>query len=118
MNRNELVDLIKSGKKVTLNIVQAKVVFAKGDYIPVYRGGHSKMCYVNKIIVDDPTLGSIFFSGFSQKLRAINHGNKISLKVTVTGVGDPSQRYPNPILFAKAHTRKGDSVVIDETLGN
>jgi hypothetical protein len=39
-------------------------------------------------------------------------GDKISLKVMISGIGDVSERYPDPILFAKACTKRGDSVTV------
>ena len=111
--RNELIELIKSGKTVTINLNKAEVVFSKRDLKPI---NHYCVANLYKFIVKDPVFGSIFFSGFSSKLADLNLGDMISLKVTVTGVGDPSERYPDPIVFAKPHTRKGDSITVDKPI--
>lgn len=110
-HRQELIDMIKSGKTVTINLTQAEVVSSKRDLKPI---NHYRAASLYKIVVKDPVFGSIFFSGFSDKLASIGYGDKVSLKVTVTGVGDASERYPDPILFAKPLTRKGDSVTIEK----
>lgn len=123
MKRNELISLVESGRDVTLKLVEAEIVSVKKDFIHMRPGvgpvGHRftvRTLSVTKIIVKDSELGAIYFSGFSEKLKQLYRGQKISLKVTVTGVGTPSNRYPDPILFAKPHTRRGDSVVIKDDL--
>lgn len=120
MTKNELIALVKSGRTVTLNLVEAEIVSVKKDFVILHskpgQGPGRRAASVTKIIVKDSELGAVYFSGFSEKLKQLYRGHKISLKVTVTGVGDPSNRYPDPILFAKPHTRKGDSVVIKDDL--
>lgn len=109
MNREQIIATIKSGNTVTIQLSGAKVVSTKRDIRPIgqYRAGT-----IYKIVVVDPVLGSVFFSSFSDKLADINLGEQVSLKVTVTGVGDPSERYPEPILFAKPLTRQRDAITI------
>jgi len=104
MNRTELMELVKSGKMVTIMLNDAKVVSLKDEW---------KVCknttaLLTKIVVVDPLLGAIYFSGFSEKLRRVEYGSLISLKVTVTGMGDATEKYPDPILFAKPHLRGSD----------
>lgn len=110
MNKAQIVEALKSGKSVTVNIEAAKVVWVDGILKPI---SHYRTAYLTKIIVVDKDLGSIFFSGFSDKLRALDKGEKVSLKLTITGLGTPSEKYPDPIMFAKAHTRKGDCVKVE-----
>lgn len=110
MNRSQLIDSLKRGHTVVVNLQNASVVFCKSELRPI---NHYRASRLTKIIVNDPVYGSIFFSGFSAKLDAISRGDKISLKVTVTGVGDPSDKYPEPILFAKPATRRADSIAIN-----
>lgn len=109
MNRIELIELVKAGKTVTLNLTEATVVSVRSEIKPV---NHYHGARMYKIIVNDPTFGTIYFGSFSSKVEDVYPNDKISLKVTVTGMGDASKRYPDPILFAKAHTRKGESIAL------
>ena len=106
MNRTELLEHVKSGRMVTLLLTDAKVVSIKDEW-KVCKNTTAKLF---KIVVVDPVLGAVYFSGFSDKLRAIEHGALISLKVTVTGMGDATEKYPDPILFAKPHLRGSDTI--------
>lgn len=119
LNRAQILDLLKAGKKVTVELTGATVVFSKAEVRPL---SHYRVGTLMKIIVRDETLGSIYFGGFSDKLRGISRGDKVSLKVTITGIGDASEKYPDPILFAVAQTRGRDSVKVDlpeiDTSGN
>lgn len=127
MNRPELMELVKNGKKVTLMLTDAKVVSVKTDWkvckqttAPIANAssgfyndlkpqyGHTAQLF--KIVVVDPVLGAIYFSGFSEKLSRVEYGSLISLKVTVTGMGDATAKYPDPILFAKPHLRGSDTI--------
>lgn len=92
-----------------MQLTDAKVVSSKRDVRPI---SHYRAGTIYKIVVVDPVFGSVFFSSFSDKLAALSVGEQVSLKVTVTGVGDPSERYPEPILFAKPITRQRDAVTI------
>jgi hypothetical protein len=109
MNRTQLIECIKNGRQVTLQLTDAEVVSIKLDYKPV---NAYRVCQMYKLVVKDPLLGAVYFSSFSDKFSDISKSDKISLKVTVTGIGDASEKYPDPILFAKALTRKGDAVTI------
>ena len=119
LDRAKLLDLLKAGKKVTVELTDAEVVFAKAEVRPIC---HYKVGTLMKIIVRDEKLGSIYFGGFSSKLRGISRGDKVSLKVIITGVGDATEKYPDPILFAVAQTRGRDSVKVGvpeiDTSGN
>lgn len=106
MTRNELLDLVKQGRSVTLMLTDAKIVSIKDEW---------KVCknttaQLHKIVAVDPTLGAVFFSGFSEKLKSLDFGALISLKVTVTGMGDATEKYPDPILFARPHIRGKDTI--------
>jgi hypothetical protein len=109
MNRQELIDNVTSGRQVTIQLTDAEVVSTKRD---LRRVNHYRAANLYKVVVVDPVFGSVFFSSFSDKIGDINRGEKVSLKVTVTGVGEPSERYPDPILFAKPLTRQRDAVTI------
>lgn len=109
MKKNEILDALKNGKTVTVNVTAAKIVWRDDVLKPI---NHYRSALLTKIIIADDDLGSIFFSGFSDKIACLRRGEKVSLKLTVTGVGQPSDRYPDPILFAKAHTRKNDAVTV------
>lgn len=110
ISRQQMLDYLKQGREVTVELTNAQVVSVKSELRPI---SHYRCATLTKIIVRDEVLGSIYFGGFSDKLRSINYGNKVSLKVKVTGVGDATERYPDPILFAKPLTRKGDSVKVE-----
>lgn len=124
MNRSELMELVKSGKMVTIMLTDAKVVSVKTDWKvcraparPATSGfyhdptpQYGRTAELFKIVVVDPLLGAIYFSGFSEKLRRVEYGSLISLKVTVTGMGDATEKYPDPILFAKPHLRGSDTI--------
>lgn len=115
MNRDEVIKLVKEGKRVVIMLDAADVVMCKSTPMPLKN--MSGAAPLAKIIVKDPKFGSVYFSGFSNKLfdmftkDGINA--QVSLKVTVTGVGDPNEKYPEPMLFAKPHLKKGDPLVID-----
>lgn len=113
MNRDELIELIREGRRVVVMLDKAEVVMAKSHLMPV----KNTTANLAKIIVKDPVFGSIYFSGFSGKLFEMFSRNgtnaQVSLKVTVTGIGDANDRYPEPILFAKPHLKKGDPLSID-----
>lgn len=98
---------------VVYELVDAEVVFAKSILKPLNRYCVVKM---NKIIVKDPILGSVFFQSSSEKLQQVSRGDKISLSINLTGVGTPSEKYPDPIIFAKASTRKRDCVTIKKSV--
>lgn len=119
LNRTQILDLLKEGKKVTVELTNAEVVFSKAELRPL---SHYKVGTLMKIIVRDENLGSIYFGGFSNKLRGVSRGDKVSLKVIITGVGDATEKYPDPILFAVAQTRGRDSVKVGtpeiDTSGN
>lgn len=110
MMRDQVIELINAGKTVTIQLDGAEVVSSKWESrsINAYR-----MASLYKIVVKDPILGTIYFGSFSDKLSQLGRGDKISLKVTLTGVGQATERFPDPILFAKPCTRKGDAVTID-----
>ena len=113
MNRQELISNVKNGRNVTIMLNGAKVLSAKKDYKPI---SHYRCATLYKLVVQDPTYGVIYFGGFSAKLGEFfdcGDNSTISLKVTVTGVGDATRRYSEPMLFAKAHLKKGDPLVID-----
>lgn len=114
MNREDVMKMVKDGKRVVIMLNKAEVVMSRSTPM-VVKGVTSAM--LAKIIVKDPVFGTVYFSGFSQKLfdmfekGGINA--QVSLKVTVTGIGDATDKYPDPILFAKPHLKKGDPLVID-----
>lgn len=116
LNNTELDGLAIRKKTVTYSVVDAEVVFAKRYTNHLFRNLSRANRGVPlsgiKIIVKDPVLGSLYFQSTSDKLLNIVRGDKISLVVSLTGVGTPSEKYPDPIIFAKALTRKRDSVRI------
>lgn len=126
MTRSDLIEKVKSGVTVTIQLQDAEVVsvtygtYFPNHYNPTYRrswygrssvSSQSGTTYL-KVVVKDPVMGAVFFKTYSSKLSDLEKGDKISLKVTVTGVGDATERYRDPIMFAKVHTRKGDSFTI------
>lgn len=114
MNRTELIENVNNGRRVTIMLSGAEVVSAKKELKPI---NHYRCATLYKIVVKDPTYGAIYFGGFSDKLLELFSSGyntaRVSLKVTVTGVGESSDRYPDPILFAKPHLKKGDPLVVD-----
>lgn len=114
MNREDLVKMIQEGKRVVIMLNKAEVVMSRSTPMPV-KGVTSAM--LAKIIVKDPIFGTVYFSGFSQKLFDMFEKDginaQVSLKVTVTGSGQPTEKYPEPMLFAKPHLKKGDPLMID-----
>lgn len=115
ISRKQMLDYLKNGREVTIELTNAQVVSVRSELRPI---SHYRCATLTKVIVRDEVLGSIYFGGFSDKLRYINYGDKVSLKVKVTGVGDATEKYPDPILFAKPLTRKGDSVKVDARPAN
>lgn len=114
MNRSELIDNINEGRRVTIMLDGAEIISARKELKPL---SHYQCANLYKFVVKDPQYGTIYFGGFSEKLRevflTVHTGTKVSLKVTVTGVGNPTERFPDPILFAKPHLKKGDPLVVD-----
>lgn len=114
MNREDVMNMVKDGKRVVIMLNKAEVVMSRSTPM-VVKGVTSAM--LAKIIVKDPVFGTVYFSGFSQKLFDMFEKDginaQVSLKVTVTGMGDATDKYPDPILFAKPHLKKGDPLVID-----
>lgn len=114
MNREDVMNMVKDGKRVVIMLNKAEVVMSRSTPM-VVKGVTSAM--LAKIIVKDPVFGTVYFSGFSQKLFDMFEKDginaQVSLKVTVTGVGDATDKYPDPILFAKPHLKKGDPLEID-----
>lgn len=115
MNREELIKLIKEGKRVVIMLERAEVVMCRSTPMPLKNmKGAAPLA---KIIVKDPKFGTIYFSGFSDKLFQMftkdGINAQVSLKVTVTGVGDPTEKYPDVMLFAKPNLKKGDPLDID-----
>lgn len=114
MNREDVMKMVKDGKRVVIMLNKAEVVMSRSTPM-VVKGVTSAM--LAKIIVKDPVFGTVYFSGFSQKLFDMFEKDginaQVSLKVTVTGMGDATDKYPDPILFAKPHLKKGDPLEID-----
>lgn len=109
LNRQEVIDHLRKGRSVTLILDSADVLSVKWEPRPVNRYA---VASIGKFVVKHPELGTIYFGTFSSKFDNVRKGDKISLKVMINGIGDVSDRYPDPILFAKACTRKGDSVTV------
>lgn len=95
---------------VKYDLVDAEVVSVKIIDKNLYNS--YRRITVAKIVVKDALLGCVFFQSSSEKLFEIERGDKISLSLTLTGVGNPTEKYPDPIIFAKANTRKRDSVAV------
>ena len=118
--RNEIIEILKSPPSldgiqmtkpaINYDLLAGEIVFAK-KYYHIHNGQHIKGI---KIIVKDAVLGSVFFQTFSSRFFDVEKGDKISLTLTLTGVGEPREGFPDPIIFAKAQTRKGDSVLIQK----
>lgn len=117
LNSTELDGMTIRKPTVQYTITDAEVVFAKSYTAGLFRAGRYNrgvMVRGVKVIVKDPVLGSVFFQTTSDKLYSVERGDKISLSLTLTGVGTPTEKYPDPIIFAKANTRKRDSVVVNK----
>lgn len=117
LNTTELDGMAIRKKTIEYSIVDAEVVFAKSYTAGLFRAGRYNrgvMVRGVKVIVKDPVLGSIFFQTTSDKLYSVERGDRISLVLSLTGVGTPSEKYPDPIIFAKALTRKRDCVHISK----
>ena len=114
MNREDVINAVRDGKRVIIMLNKAEVVMSRSTPMVVKTVTSAMLA---KIIVKDPVFGTVYFSGFSQKLFDMFEKDgvnaQVSLKVTVTGVGDATDKYPDPILFAKPHLKKGDPLVID-----
>ena len=114
MNREDVMNAVKEGKRVIIMLNKAEVVMSRSMPMAVKGVASANLA---KIIVKDPVFGTVYFSGFSQKLFDMFEKDginaQVSLKVTVTGMGDATDKYPDPILFAKPHLKKGDPLVID-----
>lgn len=117
LNSTELDGMAIRKPTVQYSITDAEVVFAKSYTAGLFRAGRftrGVMVRGVKVIVKDPVLGSVFFQTTSDKLYGVERGDKISLVLSLTGVGTPSEKYPDPIIFAKALTRKRDGVTISK----
>ena len=115
LNSTELDGIAIRKPTIQYSITDAEVVFAKSYTAGLFRAGRYNrgvMVRGVKVIVKDPVLGSVFFQTTSDKLYSVERGDKISLVLSLTGVGTPSEKYPDPIIFAKALTRKRDGVTI------
>lgn len=108
IDREKVVDIVKAGREVTVLLRNATIVSIKSEYRRFSAYGSTQ----RKIIVRDPQIGAVWFSSFSGHFGAAERGDRVTLKVTVTGVGDPSFQYPDPILFAQANTRSKSAVTI------
>lgn len=111
MNKSELIERINGGSSVILSLDCVKVVSIKRD---VRQFNRWAMGSVLKIVAVHPEYGPIWFSTSGSKFWDINLHDTISLKVKVTGVGEPSKAYPDPILFSKPIGRGENSVKIHE----
>lgn len=108
INRDKVVDVVKSGRDVTVLLRNATIVSVKSD---IHRyGGQGSLR--RKIIVKDPQLGSVWFSSFSDQFSSVERGDKLTMKVTVNGVGDSTRQYPDALLFAHTNTRSNNAVTI------
>lgn len=116
MNADKIRELVADGRTVVVMLTNATVVSVKSDFIRL-RSGH--ITGVKKFVVKDEILGTIWFSTSSNKLWNMVEGDKITSKVTLTGMGKPTPRYPDPIMFAKINARqrelKIDSIVEHNT---
>jgi hypothetical protein len=108
MNADKIRELVGSGKTVIVMLTNAKVVSAKRDVIRLKSG---YLTGVTKYVVTDENLGTIWFSTSSNKLSGVSVGDTITCKATLTGMGKPTPRFPNPMLFAKINTRQKELVV-------
>ena len=54
-----------------------------------------------KVVLLDPKLGATFISGTSTQIHNLHRDDTVSGEINITGVGDPSEKFPEPILFAK-----------------
>jgi hypothetical protein len=111
IDKNEIMQMVKDGKRVAVMLSDAKVVSVKREARVVGRGRVANATLF-KIVAVDENLGPVFLSSFSDKLSDIDFGQMISLKVTITGVGDASEKYPDPILFSKPHIRGRDPITV------
>lgn len=116
ITRDKLIEYINNGQEVTIQLVDAEIVSLKEVFVQGNARRAGPRWYIpsktTRIVVKDPVFGTIFFSSFSDKFNTADRGDKISLKVTVTGIGSATQRYPEPMLFAKALTRQRGAVTI------
>ena len=109
--KNKLMELLDNNKTITINLKDVEIIFLSEELKQISMSA-SRAFWMTKIIVKDENLGNIFLSSFSQKFKTLSKGQKISLTVTVTGKGQPSQKYPDPLLFAKA--KRGAGIAITQ----
>lgn len=109
MDKAKLLETIRRGTEVILEVKDAEVVSIKKDVRHINKW---RACTFLKFVAVDPKLGPVWFSTSADKFWNINLHDKISLKVKVTGVGDPSDKYPDPILFCKPALRGEKAVEI------
>lgn len=118
IQREKIVDLVKAGRAVRVQLNQATIVSIKEErekfgYGITWGSSISFNTGIRKkIVVRDPQIGTVWFSSFSSKFDDVQRGDRLTLKVDVNGVGDPSEKYPEPILFAKTNTRAQNSVTV------
>lgn len=100
MNKSELIERIQNGGQVIIQLKDAKVVSIKKDYFKTSRTGWAGGSY-KKFIVQDPVYGTVWFCSSGDFFWNLEVEDRISLKVQASGVGTPTERYPDPILFTK-----------------
>lgn len=111
MNREQVKDILNKNKSVTLNLENVEIIFVKEE-LKYSEKSRSRPFWMTKVILKDSELGSVFISSFSNKFRTLHKGQKISLKVTITGIGDANSKYPDPLFFARAELNRGEGIVV------
>lgn len=108
MNADKIRELVGDGRTVVVMLTNATVVSVKSDFLRL-RSGH--ITGVKKFVVKDEILGTIWFSTSSNKLWNMVEGDKITCKATLTGMGKPTPRYPDPMMFAKVNARQKELMI-------
>lgn len=108
MNRDEVIQKVQNGGRVIVQLTEADVASIKKDYFRTSRSGWAGGAY-RKFVVQDPTYGTVWFASSGEWFWNLDVEDRISLKLEISGVGTPSERYPDPILFAKPLRKSRDN---------
>lgn len=74
---------------------------------------HYKVRDLSKLVLVDDKLGTIFISGFANDLFQ-NKGTLLSGIIELTGVGNATEQYPEPMLFARKVRGKVGTLTVEE----
>lgn len=106
---------LRSGKTVKVSLDQAKVVSSKIKSVPI---SHYKSIRVKSLVVVDPKYGAVYISSSSDKIFNADFGDTLTGKILLTGLGEKSERYEDPIKFSKVIRGKEGEISLHKGIDN